>query len=49
MQKCETYVWVEKKLNRLARWLALRAAILKTEEALGRMEHVVMADVAMLG
>ena len=26
---------------RLARWLAPRAAILKTEEALGRREHVV--------
>ena len=48
MQKCEAYVWGEKKINRLPRWLAPRAAILKTEEALGRREQVVVADVAMV-
>ena len=48
MQKCETYVWGEKKINRFARWLAPRAGILKTEEALERREHVVVTDVAMV-
>jgi len=41
-------VWGEKKINRPARWLAPRAGILKTEEALERREHVVVADVAMV-
>ena len=39
--KCETCVWGDKKINRLARRLVPRDAILKTEEALGRREHVV--------
>ena len=40
-------MWGEKEINRLARWLAPRAAILKSEEALGMREHVVCGHVCL--